>query len=318
MPKCFVALLTILFLHVSLHAAEKIRVATPDVGGQFLTLPLAQRKGFLKEEGLDAEIITMRPDTTVAALRNGDVDYATGIGRVVQGVIQGLPLKVVACYAPSSTVTIVSRPEIKSVKELKGQTIGINNYGGAVELITRMILKQVGLDPDKDVKFIALGGAGPRFVALKQGLIGAAVVSPPLDSEGKKVGFNVIARAYELFSFPQAGLGVHEKKLQEKPDEIKRVIKAGIRANRYIRGNPSGTIEVMTTWLRLNKEIATATYESISKAFNDDGSVPEDGLRLVLEANKTQMKIERGISLNNLVDLSILKEAQKELGSRGR
>jgi NitT/TauT family transport system substrate-binding protein len=259
MPKFFVALLTIFLLHVSVHATEKIRVATPDVGGQFLTLPLAQRRGFIKEEGLEVEIITMRPDTTVAALRNGDVDYATGIGRVVQGVIQGLPLKVVACYGPSSTHTIISRAEIKSVKELKGQTIGINNYGGAVELITRMILKQFGLDPDKDVKFVALGGAGPRFAALKQGLIAAAVVSPPLDSEGKKVGFNVIARAYELFSFPQAGLGVHVKKLQEKPNEVKRVIKAGIKANRYIRADPEGTIEVMMGWLRLNKQIATAT-----------------------------------------------------------
>ena len=318
MPKVFVALLTIFLLHVSLHAAEKIRVATPDVGGQFLTLPLAQKKGFIKEEGLEVEIITMRRDTTVAALRNGDVDYATGIGRVVQGVIQGLPLKVVACYAPSSTQTIISRAEIKSVKELKGQTIGINNYGGAVELITRMILKQFGLDPDKDVKFVALGGAGPRFAVLKQGLIAAAVVSPPLDSEGKKVGFNVIARAYELFNFPQAGLGVHVKKLHEKPDEVKRVIKAGIKANRYIRANPEGTIEVMMGWLRLNKQIATATFESTSKAFNDDGSVPEDGLRLVLEMNKTQMKIERGITLSEVVDLSILKEAQKELGIKGK
>jgi NitT/TauT family transport system substrate-binding protein len=318
MPKFFVALLTIFLLHVSVHATEKIRVAIPDVGGQFLTLPLAQRRGFIKEEGLEVEIITMRPDTTVAALRNGDVDYATGIGRVVQGVIQGLPLKVVACYGPSSTQTIISRAEIKSVKELKGQTIGINNYGGAVELITRMILKQFGLDPDKDVKFVALGGAGPRFAALKQGLIAAAVVSPPLDSEGKKVGFNVIARAYELFSFPQAGLGVHVKKLQEKPNEVKRVIKAGIKANRYIRADPEGTIEVMMGWLRLNKQIATATYESTSKAFNDDGSVPEDGLHLILETNKTQMKIERGISLSDVVDLSILKEAQRELGINGK
>ena len=117
------------------------------------------------------------------------------------------------------------------MKELKGKAIGINNYGGAVELITRLILKQAGLDPDKNVKFVALGGAGPRFAALRQGLIAAAVVSPPLDSEGKKVGFNVIARAYELFNFSQAGLGVHLKKLQEKSDEVKRVIKAGIKAN---------------------------------------------------------------------------------------
>ncbi len=80
----------------------------------------------------------MRPDITVTALSNGDIDYATGITRVVQGAIQGSPLKVVACYASSSTLAVVSRAEIKSVKELKGKTIGINTYGGAVEIITRI------------------------------------------------------------------------------------------------------------------------------------------------------------------------------------
>jgi ABC-type nitrate/sulfonate/bicarbonate transport system substrate-binding protein len=308
----------IFFLHVSVQADEKIRVATPDVGGQFLTLPLAQRKGFFKEVGLEAEIITMRPDTTVAALSRGDIDYATGIGRVIQGAVQGLPLKVVACYAPSSTQTIVSRADISSVKELKDKTIGINNYGGAVEIITRTIVKHFGLDPDKDVRFVALGGAGPRFAGLKQGLIAAAGVSPPFDFEGKKLGFNVIARAYELFSFPQAGLGVHVKRIKERPDEIKLVIKAGIKANRYIRANREGTIEVMMGWLRLNKEIAAATYESTSKAFNDDGSVPENGLRLVLEANKILAKVEREITLSDVSDLSILRDAQKELGIKGK
>ena len=64
--------------------------------------------------------------------------------------------------------------------------------------------------------------------------------------------------------------------------------------------------------------MATATYNSVSKAFNDDGSMPEDGLRLVIEEAKRTAKVYREISINEVEDLSILKEAQKELSIGGR
>ncbi len=67
------------------------------------------------------------------------------------------------------------------------------------------------------------------------------MVLPPFDFEGRKLGYNLVAKTYEVLSFPQSGLTLHAKRLCEKPDEIKRVIKAGIRANGYIRANRQGT-----------------------------------------------------------------------------
>ncbi len=157
-----------------------------------------------------------------------------------------------------------------------------------------------------------------RFSAMKQGLIAATLGAPPADFLGKKMGFVVLARAHELFNFPVTGVLASVKKIKEKPDEIKRVIKAGIKANRYIRQNRDGTIQVMMEWLKVDKEMATATYESVGKAFNDDGSLPEDGLRLLIEEAKKAGKVSREIPLSDVADLSILREAQKELGIQGR
>ena len=64
--------------------------------------------------------------------------------------------------------------------------------------------------------------------------------------------------------------------------------------------------------------MATATYDSVSKAFNDDGSVPQDGLRLVIEEAKRTAKVNREVSINEVEDLSILREAQNEMGIKGR
>jgi ABC-type nitrate/sulfonate/bicarbonate transport system substrate-binding protein len=138
--------------------------------------------------------------------------------------------------------------------------------------------------------------------------------SPPLDFLGKKLGFVVLARAYELFSYPTSGVVASLKRIKEKPDEVKRVLKAGIKATRYIRQNRESTIQFMTEWSKIDKEMATATYESVLKLFNEDGSVPEKGMLLVIDELKKLGKVEREISLSEVADLSILKDAQKELG----
>ena len=132
------------------------------------------------------------------------------------------------------------------------------------------------------------------------------------------MGFVVLARVNELFNFPTVGLVASVKKLKERPDEIKRVIKAGIKAYRYIRQNREDTIQFMTEWLKIGKEMATASYESVLTVVNEDGSLPEDGLRLVVEEAKKAAKVNRNVSLNEVADLLILREAQRELGITAR
>ena len=70
----------------------------------------------------------------------------------------------------------------------------------------RLIFKHFGLDPDKEIKFLPLGTNERRFSAMKQGLTAGTMGSPPLDFLGKKMGFVVLARAHELFSYPTSGV----------------------------------------------------------------------------------------------------------------
>ena len=319
MKKFFGALVAFLVLHASTDAADKIRVGYPAPIANFLTLPLAQKRGFFKEEGFDAEIVRIRPPASYAALVNGDIDYFTGIGgAAVAAATRGVPIRVVACFVPTLPFMLIARPEFKSVPELKGKTLMIGVAGSSPDLIARMILKHFGLDPDKDMKLLPGGPSDARFIALKEGLVAATVVGPPFDLLGKKLGLNVLGQAHELVSYPEGGLSAAIKKIREKPDEIKRVIKVGIRANRYIRTEREETIQFMLEWQRVDKETAAATYESVWKTFNDDGSLPERGLRVVVEEAKRVGKVEREISLSEIADLSILKEVQRELGIAAR
>jgi hypothetical protein len=80
--------------------------------------------------------------------------------------------------------------------------------------------------------------------------------------------------------------------------------------------NREGAIQAMMEWMKIDKEIASATYESVFSAFNDDGGLPEDGLRLLIDEAKKQVKLNREVAPGDIADLSSLKEAQKELGIR--
>jgi len=298
-----------------LAAADKVRMGFPDLAAQFLPLPLAEKRDFLKEQGLQGEFIRIRPAISSAALVSGEIDYDTVLGNGIGAAIRGLPVKVVACFLPATPIALISRPEFKSVQDLKGRNIGLNTFGGTLESISRLIAKHFGLEPDKDLKFLATGTVESRFAAMQQGLTAATLGSPPIDFLGKKLGFVVLARANELFNFPASGLVVSVRAIKEKPDQIKRVIKAGIKASRYIRQNREGTLPVMTEWLKINKEIAAVTYDSVWKAFTEDGTLPENGLRVAIEEAKRIGKVERDVSFSEVADLSILREAQKELGS---
>jgi NitT/TauT family transport system substrate-binding protein len=315
MSKPVVALLfLVLAQSVSVDAADRVRMGFPDLAAQFLPLPLAEKRDFLKEQGLQGEFIRIRPAISPAALVSGEIDYDTVLGNGIGAAIRGLPVRVVACFLPATPIALISRSEFKRVQDLKGKNIGLNTFGGTLEAISRLIAKHFGLDPDKDLKFLATGTVESRFAAMQQGLTAATLGSPPIDFLGRKLGFVVLARANELFNFPASGLVASVRAIKEKPDQIKRVIKAGIKASRYIRQNREGTLPVMTEFLKIDKEIASVTYDSVWKAFTEDGTLPENGLRVAIDEARRVGKVERDVSFGEVADLSILREAQKELG----
>jgi len=317
MRNIFVALLAHFVPHTSVQAADKIRISMTGFAGQFMTFLLAQKRGLLKEEGVEAEIIRISAGASRAALSGGEVDYSTGIGgTAIGGALSGIPIKVVACYVPAPVLALVSRSEYKTVPSLKGKAVAVLIAGGVAHFAARQIARHFGLDAEKELKYLAVGPPDARYAALSQGLVEAAVLGPPLDFEARKQGFNILARANDIFVFPETGLVTSAKKIQDKPDEIKRVIRAGIKANRYIRGNRDGTIQFLTEWLKLNRETATATYDSVVKVYDEEPGTCEKGLRLVIDETKKSVKSPREMSFGDVADLSLLRDALRELAAK--
>jgi NitT/TauT family transport system substrate-binding protein len=223
-------------------------------------------------------------------------------------------MRALASLLDGSTHALVAKPEYKSGKQLTGKIVGIGNFGGTDEVAGRMMLKSFGLDTERDLKFIALGPDRARLAALKEGLVDVAVIAPPGDALGGQMGFNVLLRAYEVFSFPFIGIGANLKTIKEKPDEVKKVVKAMVRANRFIRDDKEGAVRILMEWGKIERDHAVASYDSTWKVFSPDGNIPPEGLRMVLEQAKAELKLTRDLPLSEIIDLAPLQAAQREMG----
>src|SRR5437773_152420 len=314
--KLFAALVVMAIWTASVLGADKIRIGVSNYNISNLTVGVAHTKDFFQQEGIDAEIIRMNPNVATMALVSGDIDYSTLIGSVIGANLKGAKLKMIACSQDRTPLSLVGKPALKSVKDLKGKVIGVGSYGSTPDIIARMVVKHYGMDPETEIKMLALGSDSARLTALKEGVVDAIIVAPPVDFEGKKMGFNILTRAGDILRFPYNGLGTSVKKLFEKRDEVKRVIRAVVKANGFIRRNRDGAIQVLVNWTKTKPEFAEAAYDSTVNVFSQDGTIPEDGMRVVIENFRKSMNISRQVSLSDVSDSTLLFEVQRELGIR--
>ncbi len=311
-------LLATLLMATKTFAVDKIRIAVSNPNMPNLTVQLAQTRGLFRDENLDAEIIRMNPNIAITALTTGDIDYCQLFGAVVGGAIAGLPIRIVAGFLDNWPLTLISQAEVKSLRDLKGKTIGVSAYGATPDLLARLMVQRAGLDPDKDIKVLALGSDAARVTALKQRIVDVVVMSPPADTQMEKQGYRILARAHEVLNLPYLGLGANLRKIKEKPNEVRRVVKASIRANRLIRDHRDESARTLIAWGKVERESAYASYDALRALFNSDGAVPEDGLKLVIDQSRRNGKVTREVGINEVADLTFLREAQAELGIKAR
>jgi ABC-type nitrate/sulfonate/bicarbonate transport system substrate-binding protein len=310
--------LSLLISAATAEAIDKVRMSISAVDVSFLTGGLALKRGMFRDEGLDVELIRMNANVSVTALSTGDIDYTMVFASVVRGALRGLPMKVVASFMDSSTHLLIARPEYKTIRDLKGKTLAVSNYGATSDVAARMMMKQGGVDPEKELKIIQLGAERGRYAALREGIVDVAVLSPPTDTDAQRQGYRILSRFHEHFKLPFTGVGTNLRKLKEKPDEVKRMVKAMLRANRFVRSNREGTIQTMMEWIKVDRESAVATYDSTWKIFSEDGGLSESGLKLVIDQGREAMKIERPVANSEVADFTLIRDVQKELGIKPR
>lgn len=316
----FIALVWSLWFCLSLHgappllAAERAMIGTPSRGLFEFPVVVAMRKGFFKDEGLNADKVQMQPAIGVKALVTGDVDYLLAWGSTLRAAVTGVPVKVVTGMASKPLHVFVVRGEIKSGKDLKGKTIGVDSFAGTVDYLARVTVRHFGLDPDKDVKIIVSGESPVRLAAVKAGAIDATAIDVAFAVKAEEEGMRRLLNLAEIIDLPLSGIGVTDKKLQTEREQVKKVIRATLRGTRFMKENRAETLQMMTDYLRITPSQAAQAYDAAIGSFADDGFVSDKGLLLDVQLTRERLKLTKEIPLSQVVDWSLLREIKAGSG----
>ena len=286
---------------------QKIRISYSSRSNSTTVYQVALARGFFKEEGLEAEMIQMNPRLGGLAVMNGDIEFTTTFGTTLRGIIQGLPLKFVAISVRKTDHFLISRPELKTIQDLRGKRLGVSTLFGTDQLAAEDMMQSKGLNPSA-VQVVALGDAPVRVQALRAGIVEVIAMNTPYDMVLMKDGYNALAGPQDLKrALPLAGLAVKDSLLKEKPALIKRALRAVLKSHRFIFDNKQETTRIMMQWLSQPPDIASRGYELALLALSRNGEIPDADLELLTEKKRP---------LNEVRDYSLLREAQKELGMR--
>src|SRR5882724_2825083 len=183
-------------------AAERVMIATPSQGLFELPVIVAMRNGYFRTEGLEVQKIQIQPEIAVKALVAGEVDYVLAWGTSVQAAMTGIPIKVVAAMVSRPLHVLISRPEIRFGRDLKGKTLGVDSFASRVDYLSRVAVRYLGLDPDRDVKIIDTGDSLLRVAALKDGSIDATAVDVALAVKAEEEGLKRFLHLGDIIELP--------------------------------------------------------------------------------------------------------------------
>jgi len=280
----------------------------------YLPLMVAYKKGFLEEENFQVDLVRTNIGIIIQALMAGSVDYVTTSTASITARMQGIPAVVVGFYAAKPMDFLVGAKGITSARDLKGKTVGISAPGSVTHLLTLKVLQGIGLDPATDVNIRPIGGEDVRFQALDSGIIQAALLGSQGVIQGEKAGLKVIVAAADVIdSLAFSGLATSVKKLKENPEQVRRMSRAALRGLRYVWENKTGTVDVIESWLKLDRKISTMTYDLALKSYSRNGEVDDRGILLTVDMINAREKIEKKFNVSDFVDYTQLREARKNL-----
>jgi NitT/TauT family transport system substrate-binding protein len=301
-------------------AAQDSRITlglTTRNGSTSLPFVIAEEKGFFKSEGLNVVIVIMQNQVVVNGVVTRNVDYGGTFSNFVGAALSGLPVRIVMSAMDGSDHYLVTSSSIKKVEDLKGKTFGISSFGGTPHSEAIMILRKYGMNPEKDVTFLQIGGSATRYAALETGSVQAVMLVPPFNNFAQKRGFNQLLSFNEIMNIPLGGLTVHTQRLKDKPDEIVRMIKAVLKATDYIRTRKTEVLSYMEAkWGIKEADVRESIYRDITGLYSRNGVASDETMKNVIQLVRDTRKSKDDVLLANVVDWSFAKKAQEELKAR--
>jgi NitT/TauT family transport system substrate-binding protein len=285
-----------------------------DVGN--LPIYMAQEHGIFAEEGLEVEAIAATTNVTIAALVARDMDYTTGLASSLAAAITGSPLVAVYSMRDQPLMYLISRSDVVDANTLRGGVIGHGGTRGSHWFAAVEMVKHLGLDPEKDVQLLSTGDVEKGFAALYSGQMAAVVLTPPFDSRAVAGGYRRLVNGPEILPrYPESGLIAHKAKLQENPDEVRRVLRGILKGLYYTRDHVDQAIALVQRDWDLDRDAARIAVEAVLPAYNLEGEIPDELMRTAIQRALQEVSAPpASFTPRDFADWTYVREARRALG----
>lgn len=285
---------------------EKIRLTVPAKALTFVPYYFGKAQGIFAREGIDLEIIVMRPPLGVTALVAGDLDYTAAGGLSFRAALKGVPLRTVAFIQTRLSFSLIAQP---GVTPGRIRNVAVSGIGSLAHYAGLTLMKRLN---HEKVAYLSTNTTASSYTALLAKAADAAILTPPYTSMATLAGYTDLGNTYDVRDL-QGGLVARLPYIQDHREHVKAMIRATLRSMELLVRNEADVIPYLQKDFGLEPKIATDTYRILKQIVNTDGDIEEPVLRAILEKLKQESGITAEVPLDRLVDLAPLREVQKEL-----
>ena len=282
--------LTVMLIPRSAMAQDlSLRAVYNALGGVMAPIWVAQEGGYFTKHGVNVDLSYLAATSAVQAMVGGGQEVGFVGNQGIDAKLEGADLIYVASGLPTFVFQLYSRPEIKSLADLKGKVVAVTQPAASTDYATRIVLKKNGLEPDKDVKIMYAQDTNNVLNSLTVGNVAAGILSAPLSIKAKATGSKMLVNITEMkIPFLFTGMLSSPKVVKEKNEALTRFLRAYIEAMAVIRKDKETTLKALAKFQKTNdREILESVYEEYRDVFPVTPLMTAAEIQAVLDVSKS-------------------------------
>src|SRR5215510_4530248 len=298
-------------------ALDKVNVTLPSKSFQFIIFPLAKERGYMKEEGIDLNIVVMASTPGLQAVVAGEMDFTgSGSSALVAVAQSSAPLKTVLAVNDQVLQWLMARPQYGAFKELKNKKVAVTGIAAVATYMLKRVALKYGLDANKDLTFLALP-PGQRLAALQSGVVDAGLLSSEERFAALDQGMKEILYLGKEVKNSWGTVATNVQFIKTKPKLMHGFMRALLKALRLVKQNRQVAMDTMVKFSELDKQLAARTYDGMIGTFTSNGVVDEETQKNDLDVVREVLNMTKEIPIQRAYDFSFAKKADSELTQAG-
>jgi ABC-type nitrate/sulfonate/bicarbonate transport system substrate-binding protein len=285
---------------------ERVRLTVPAKSLTFIPYYFGKAQGIFAKEGIDLEIIVMRPPLGVTALVAGDLDYSAAGGLSVRAAMKGASIRTITFIQTRLSFSLIGQPGMTPARI---RNVSVSGIGSLAHYAATTVMKRLG---NEKVAYVSTNTTGNSYTALLGKATDAAILSPPFTSMAVLAGYPDLGNTFDVRDL-QGGLVARLSHIQERRDQVRAVIRATLRSMESLVKNESEVIVYLQKDFGLEPRIAADTLKILKQVVNTDGDIEEPVLKSIVDKIRQESGYVAEVPLDRVVDLTVLREVQKEL-----